>query len=191
MSKKAYLRIVISALAVLFGIGLMLYPKSTDMKYSHSQASTATTGKNTKASEAGSGEQISIPEDAIGTLFIPRIDLEAGVFPGTSQKLLAKGPGHYEETPLPGEKGNCAIAGHRTMHGHPFRHLDQLEKGDEIMIYTADAKFTYSVIEQKVVKPTDLSVIAPTEEAMLTLTACHPVGSARQRLVIVAQLVEE
>jgi sortase A len=191
MSRKNYIAIISSALVILLGIGLMLYPKSTDIKYSLSQISMDGTAKQAKASEAGSSERVSIPEGAVAKLVIPKIDLEATVLSGTSQAVLAKGPGHYEETPLPGKKGNCAIAGHRTMHGHPFRHIDRLEKGDEIIVYTTEGRFVYRVTEKKVVEPTDLSVIAPSEEAKLTLTACHPVGSARQRLAVIAQLISE
>ena len=186
-SKKNILAIAASVFMIILGIGLILYPKGTDLEYSLSQRRL----EKAAASESASSERISLPEGAVGKLIIPKIDLEAIVLSGTSQAVLAKGPGHYEETPLPGEEGNCAIAGHRTMHGHPFRHIDRLRAGDKIIIYTSGDKFVYRVIGQKVVKPTDLSVIDRSDEAKLTLTACHPVGSASRRLVVVARLVSE
>ncbi len=76
------------------------------------------------------------------------------------------------------------------MYGHPFRHLNELNNGDQIIIYTSDGKFVYQVLERKIVRPTDLSVINQSRDTQLTLTTCHPIGSARQRLVVVALLEE-
>lgn len=191
MRKKYYAAIISSVLAILIGLGFMIYPKATDWNYALSQMRMETAGGSARAAVKVADENISIPEGVVCRLLIPKISLRTNVLSGTGPEILKKGAGHYEETPLPGEKGNCAIAGHRTMHGHPFRYLDDLIRGDEIIIYTADGKHVYRVTEKKVVKPTDLSVIAPSEEAKLTLTACHPVGSARQRLVVVAQLEED
>jgi sortase A len=76
------------------------------------------------------------------------------------------------------------------MYGHVFHDLDQLEPGDQIVTYTETGRAVYRVVEVGVVDPTDVEVVAPTKDTRLTLTTCHPIGSARQRLVVVAELWE-
>ena len=120
---------------------------------------------------------------------IPKLGLETIVLGGTGQGVLKRGPGRYRETPLPGESGNSAIAGHRTIFGRPFRYLDKLDAGDEIVVLTRAGRFVYEVVEVKSVLPTDMSVIGPTDEPFLTLTTCDPVGSAARRLVVKARLL--
>lgn len=124
----------------------------------------------------------------VGTLSIPAIHLKQVIVNGTSVNDLRLGPGHYIGTPLPGEAGNVAIAGHRTTWGAPFRNLDKLTAGDQIVITTPRADVLYRVTSSSVVSPTDMSVIAPTGSNTLTLTTCHPAYSASQRLVIHATL---
>jgi sortase A len=107
---------------------------------------------------------------------------------------LKKGPGHYPDTPLPGQLGNSAIAGHRTTYGAPFGNLDSLEPGDEIYItmLTGD-RFVYEVTGSEVVEPSDYHVITDSDRtvATLTLTTCHPWGQATQRLIVYATLRPE
>jgi sortase A len=94
------------------------------------------------------------------------------------------------QTAFPGEIGNAVISGHRTTYGAPFWRLDELGSGDQIDIVTLSGLHEYRVTEVKVVKPTDLLVTAPTpDQFRLTLTTCHPRLSARQRLIVVAQMV--
>jgi len=188
MKKTWYLGIAGSVVVILIGLGLLLYPKITDWIYVLSQKSLNICGADAQASENSSKEGIALPGEVICKLVISKINLETNVLSGTDQSILKKGPGHYKETPLPGEPGNCAIAGHRTMYGHPFRHIDKLDQGDEIVIYTRDGRYVYRVVEKRVVSPKDLSVIDQDSNSKLTLTACHPVGSARQRIVIIAEL---
>lgn len=137
------------------------------------------------------------PEDmAVGGEFngalleIPELDLKVAVVRGTSQAQLAKGPGWYEESALPGQ-GNTCIAGHRTMHGAWFRHVDRLQPGDPLILTFAGQKYVYRVEEVFPVANSDWSVIQPTGYVALTLTTCHPPGSARQRLVVRAALVKD
>lgn len=118
---------------------------------------------------------------------IPSINISAAVVRGTSNTELTRGPGWYEESALPGH-GNTAIAGHRTMYGAWFRHLDQLQPGDPITLIYEGMTFVYRVEKVFVVASDDWSVIAPCGCPVLTLTTCHPVGSARQRLVVRATL---
>jgi len=126
---------------------------------------------------------------AVGTIEIPKINLSMTVVEGTADAQLAQGPGHYPTTPLPGENGNAAIAGHRTTYLHPFYSLDALTSGDMIYITTLQGTFLYSVFKSQVVSPTDVAVVAPTTTPQLTLTTCNPRYSASQRLVVTAKLV--
>ena len=133
----------------------------------------------------------SAPEgDAIGHLVIPKIGLDAYVVQGTDDSSLRQGPGHYPATPYPGQRGNAAIAGHRTTYGAPFGDLDQLEGGDLIEITTLQGSFEYRVYDKIVVDPGDFGVLDPdpARPATLTLTTCHPKYSASQRLIIKADL---
>ncbi|HEX4491837.1 MAG TPA: class E sortase [Acidimicrobiia bacterium] len=121
---------------------------------------------------------------------IPKIGVNDIVVQGTARDDLAKGPGHYPATPLPGQIGNVAIAGHRTTHSKPFYNLNELVPGDDIIIDTLGyGTYTYRMYEQLIVPPSDVSVVAPTSDAELTLTTCNPRYSARQRLVVKARLV--
>jgi sortase A len=134
----------------------------------------------------------SIPPQAEGevTAFIeiPEIGLERHVVEGVAVADLKKGPGHYPETPLPGQEGNAAIAGHRTTYGAPFNRIDELEKGDDIFVQTLQGRFRYVVEEQLIVSPSQVEVLEDKGDDRLTLTACHPKYSARQRIVVVAKL---
>jgi sortase A len=120
---------------------------------------------------------------------IPRIGVDKVVVEGTSTADLRKGPGHYAGTPLPGQVGNAAIAGHRTTYGAPFADLDQLLEGDLIQVETLSGTFDYLVSEPPfVVNPGDTQVLDQTPtEATLTLTTCNPKYSARQRLIVKAE----
>lgn len=125
----------------------------------------------------------------VGTIQIPKINLAMTVVEGTDEAQLAMGPGHYPTTPLPGQAGNAAIAGHRTTYLHPFYNLDALAPGDLIFVTTLQGTFLYSVATSQVVLPTDVSVVDPTPTPQLTLTTCNPRYSASQRLVVHANLV--
>lgn len=118
---------------------------------------------------------------------IPAIKVSAAVVRGTALAALAKGPGWYEESALPGE-GNTAIAGHRTMYGAWFRNTDKLKAGDVINIIYDGQVYEYRVEKVFPISSTDWSVIEPCGYPALTLTTCHPPGSAVQRLVVRAKL---
>lgn len=126
--------------------------------------------------------------DSIARIEIPAIGVSEYVVEGTDVDSLRKGPGHYPETPLPGERGTSAIAGHRTTYGAPFRHIDQLERGDRISIDMPDGRFVYRVELTKIVDDQDLSVLEPVGHQRLMLSACHPLYSAAQRIIVFARL---
>jgi sortase A len=129
--------------------------------------------------------------DSLTRIVIPAIEVDVVVVEGTTASALRAGAGHYPETPLPCEVGNVAIAGHRTTYGRPFHNVDRLKPGNTIRLETPIGTCTYEVTQQPFpVSPSDMQVVANTpDEATLTLTTCHPKGSARQRLIIKATLV--
>ena len=126
--------------------------------------------------------------DAIGRLKIDDIGLKTVFFQGTDTATLQAGPGHYEVTPLPGEEGTVAIAGHRTTYLAPFRRINEIEDGDEIRLEMPYGTFTYIVEKHEIVDPSDVHIINPVGYDRLVLTACHPLYSAAQRWVIFAKL---
>lgn len=132
--------------------------------------------------------------DVVGRIEIPRMGLKAAIVQGVDVNDLQKGPGHYPDTPYPGQKGNAAIAGHRTTYGAPFSNIDDLQVGDLIKITTVQGVFTYSVMAQpdgsahEIVSPNAVEVLDDKGDNRLTLTACHPKYSASQRIVVVGIL---
>lgn len=126
--------------------------------------------------------------DALGIIKIDKIGLNRALVQGVTVPDLRKGPGHYPDAPMPGQLGNVAIAGHRTTYGAPFNAIDELVVGDDITVVTLAGTFHYTVTEQLIVSPREVSVLDPTPDATLTLTTCHPEYSARQRLVVKATL---
>jgi sortase A len=127
--------------------------------------------------------------EAVAIIKIPKIGVEKAVVEGTGVPDLKKGPGHYIGTPMPGQPGNAAIAGHRTTYGAPFNRIDELQPGDPIIVTTRQGSFRYEMTQQQIVKPSDVHVLDPTPDNRLTLTSCNPKYSARQRIVVVAKLV--
>lgn len=127
--------------------------------------------------------------DAIARLGIPAIGLSDYVVEGTDTASLRKGPGHYPETPLPGERGTAAIAGHRTTYGAPFRNIDKLRHGDRIVLDMPDGRFVYRVERTRIVDDQDLSVLEPKGYKRLMLSACHPLYSAAQRVIVFARQI--
>ncbi|MFN5605727.1 MAG: class E sortase, partial [Actinomycetes bacterium] len=129
--------------------------------------------------------------DPVAIIELPTIGVKKFVVAGVQTADLKKGPGHYPDTPFPGELGNAAIAGHRTTYGEPFRQLDELELGDEIKVTDLFGReFVYRVTGTQIVGPSDSWVVATTDPtiATLTLTTCHPEFSAKQRLIVSAEL---
>ena len=147
--------------------------------------STVPTAPSTPPIESG---------EAIGRLVIPSIGLDWIVVEGVQVADLKKGPGHFRETPMPGQLGNSAIAGHRTTYGAPFFDLDELEPGDLIEVQTLVGTYTYEVTGSEVVSPADYALVIPTTDptvATLTLATCTPAYTARERLIVYSVLVPE
>jgi sortase A len=127
--------------------------------------------------------------DAVGRLRIDRIGLSSVVIEGTNADDLRRGPGHYPATPLPGQRGTVGIAGHRTTYGAPFRKIDKVRRGDDIVVTMPYGRFTYRVERTRIVKPTDVWVTQRVSYDRLILSACHPLYSAAERIVVFARLV--
>ncbi len=130
--------------------------------------------------------------DGIARILASRIGLDAIVVELSGlddSENLKRGPGHIPGTAYPGQPGNMVVSGHRTTYGAPFRHIEQLLPGDDIILMTADNRYTYQVYEQRIVEPSNLTVLEQGGEPKLTLTACHPWYSAAQRIVVIARLV--
>ncbi len=135
------------------------------------------------AAQAGTGEPI-------GRIIAPSMGgLDAVVIQGTDEGSLQQGPGHYPETPFPGQGGTVGIAGHRTTYGAPFNQIDSVEEGDRIVLEMPYGRFDYEVQKTSIVYPTDVGVVRPMGYERLVLSACHPLYSAEQRFIVFARLL--
>lgn len=128
--------------------------------------------------------------EPIGRLVIPAIDLDVVMVEGTGKTDLKEGPGHWPETPFPGGGGNFVVSGHRTTYGAPFLHLDDLESGDDIYVVLPYVLVQYRVTDVFVVYPDEVETVAQRGKEQISLAACHPLYSARQRIVAQGDLVE-
>lgn len=122
--------------------------------------------------------------DPLWQLVIPKIGLNSVVVQGVEEEELKKGPGHFVDSPWPGESGNVPISGHRTTFGAPFFRLNELEAGDEINIESGGARYRYRVDSKEIVDPSRVDVVENHGRDEITLTTCHPRFSAAQRLIV-------
>lgn len=125
----------------------------------------------------------------LGRIELPSIGVDKALFEGVSLTVLDHGPGHWPGTAMPGHVGNVVIGGHRTSHDKPFRHIDDLAPGDEVVFTTSEGRFVYTVTSTEVVYPDAIWIIDQTQAYTATLFACHPVGSTKQRLVVHLEMV--
>jgi sortase A len=185
--RRRYLTSAAIVLA-LAGISLIAYPFATNLWAAHLQ------GRLSKEL-AASAEDYRAGRIAVGhaltRMEIPKLGVDVVVVEGTTPAALHVGAGHYPKTPLPGKSGNVAIAGHRTSYGKPFNRLDELRAGDRIILTTPVDRYVYEVSKEPwVVAAADWSPIRdyPNQRSWLTLTSCHPEGSADYRIVVRAEL---
>jgi sortase A len=191
LRRRRWARWAVSAVSLgllVAAVGSLGYPLYTNFYQQRLQNKLDTQLASPKIEEAYRARKVSTG-DALTRIKIPAINVDVVVVEGTTASALRAGAGHYPTTPLPCEGGNVSIAGHRVTYGRPFHNLDRLKPGDEITLETPVGSCTY-VVERDpfVVLPTDLSVVGPLTGSSLTLTTCHPKGSARQRLVIRATM---
>ena len=156
-----------------------------------------------KADPQGLKEPSTRPGDAIGLLRIPALGdaYEVPILNGTELGVLAKGVGHYSSTAQPGQTGNFALAGYRVTHGQPFARLLGLDSGDQIIVETRYATYTYVLDappRQLTVKDTDTWVIDPVPgkpqlkptQALITLTTCPDLFHSTKRSIGFGHLIQ-
>lgn len=130
-------------------------------------------------------------EDGLITIEVPKLDINASVLNGTTDKILKSGPGLYENSPLhEGLNPNICIAAHRTTYGAWFKNVDDLEPGEQILLSYEGKKFEYEVVDVFIVEKNDWSITEQQDYSALTLTTCHPPYSDAQRLVVRGKLIE-
>ena len=193
----------------LWGTGVLTDRYQSDLEDDFSElidvventTTSATDPETSESDESKYAELLWRPEgQAMAQLVIPKMGLTATVVSGVSSESLRRGPGHFPDTPMPGMPGNSAIAGHRTTWGAPFGSIEKLEPGDEIKIQTIQGSFTYVVLEQNggrgnfIVSPNEFDVLDQNFNSSpnrLTLVSCHPKLTARNRIIVVAELIGE
>ena len=188
---------VLSVVLFLAGVVMFAYPVGTDLYSSYQQGELRERFDDPEVVAAYAERRIPVG-DGLTTMRLPKLDGEGLVVGGTTPAALRAGAGHYVGTPLPGEPGNVAIAGHRTTYGRPLNRMDELVEGDVVELETPFAVHTYRAVgdfdghgNPWVVPPTDFSVVSQQGvKSVLTLTTCHPKGSARQRLIMRFELVK-
>jgi sortase A len=178
----------LSLILLLVGAGLLLYVASRYATMYLEQRNLA--GEWAEQNRAGAPvlPAAGALNEGLTKVRISKISLDAIVVEGTSNRQLLLGPGHMPDTPPPGEAGNSVITAHRDTF---FRHIYELNKGDDIEVRRNGRLYTYKVTGKKVVKPEDLSVLRQTQDKRLTLITCYPtyyIGPAPERLVVFSKL---
>lgn len=128
------------------------------------------------------------PGKPIGRIVIPKIGVDVVMVEGTGKSFLKIGPGHWDETPFPGQVGNFVVSGHRTTYGAPFFKLNELKPGDEIQVILPYAIIKYTISRIVIVDPKDVEAVAQLGREQVSLAACHPIYSAKQRIVAQGEL---
>lgn len=182
----------------LGGIGLIAYPFVTDVwagRIQHRLEQQFSDLTNDEQAMIQYRERRIQTGNALTRLRIPKLGVNVIVVEGTTGNALRAGAGHYRSTALPGEPGNTAIAGHRTGFGEPFRHLERMRAGDQIVMDTPIGRYVYVVTPGFAGHPNpwithaaDNGVLQPTAEPSLTLTTCDPPGTSKNRLIVRAVL---
>lgn len=185
--------IVIGILIIIIAVFIKLYTKYTENKYikKYTVDITETSNKDSNDSDEKTDNSSILLDNQkiIGIISIPKIDLTAAIEEGTSSENLRYSVGHFENTAMPGENGNCCITGHRSYtFGQYFNRLDELTDNDTVIIKRGKEEFEYRVIEKSVVLPEEVSVLNKTDDVSLTLITCTPIRVGTHRLVIKAQL---
>lgn len=180
----------ISILMMLGGVALFAYPFATNVYADWQQSRLEDRFDDEETRQAYITRTIR-PGEALTRIRIPRLGVDAIVVEGTTPSALRAGAGHYERSALPCERGNAAIAGHRTTYSKPFANLQDLRDGDVITLVTPVGRCTYRVRgEPWITHPRDFGVLKQVKGSVLTLTTCNPPGSATERLIVRARLVE-
>jgi LPXTG-site transpeptidase (sortase) family protein len=181
---------IISLALVVIGVVLMGYVAGEYWGMYRSQKNLEAEWQRQAATVSIPGKAPISPDQMLTRLQIPKIQVDAIVVEGASRRELSEGPGHMKQTAQPGESGNAVITAHRDTF---FRHIYELNKGDQIQVRRSGRTFTYEVTGRRIVMPEDISVIKPTDNPQLTLITCYPtyyIGPAPKRLVVFSKLVD-
>lgn len=188
---------IIGIIFILIGLTLLIYAfkgkwetaKIQDQLYdkfismNEEEIELKKESKETKADEYSYVDKVT----PIAYMKIPKMNLKVVVAEGTDQEIIKYAVGHFEDTVLPGQVGNCAIAGHRNYDtGEFFLNLNKLEEGDDIIISTLEKNFIYKVTKTFVVGAEDTYILEPSEEAIVTLVTCTYDG--KERLIVQGKL---
>ena len=152
---------------------------------------TLAPGESLPVPEAIPPEDFVEPEVIIGELVIPALLLTQTMYRGVTLPTLDKGVGYWPGTAMPGHVGNVVLGGHRVSKQKPFRNIDLLVPGDEIFLTTDEGTFVYAVTGTQIIEPTDTWIINQSESATLTLFACHPPHSTKQRIAVYADYLRK
>jgi sortase A len=182
-------------IAGAMSLGYCGYVLLETKNYQEDQDSRFVQQLNNVRIEVGSADRTSYlrvassPGTALGKIEIPRIGLTAMIMEGTDGRTLRRAVGHIRGTPLPGEPGNAAIAGHRDTF---FRPLRNVHRDDEITLTTLTGSSHFLVDSTAVVPPEDMQVLDNSPETTLTLVTCYPfyfVGPAPKRFIVRAHRI--
>lgn len=190
---------IIGIIMILAGISLIVFAGFTKYKVYRNQKEMINDFQHTikdvdkekahQDNSATKSKNLDKIKDVIGIITIPKINLEAAICEGIEIENLKYAVGHFPGTPLPEQKGNFCIAGHRSYtYGEFFNRLDELEIGDEIIVKTKTNEYKYKVYEKKVVEPSEISVLDNTKSSIITLVTCTPIRIATHRLIIKGKL---
>ena len=138
---------------------------------------------------AVSEERAASPIIEIGSIQIPSIHVDHKIYEGVTLTVVDHGPGHWPGSAMPGDPGNSVFAVHRTTHDHPFGDLDLVKKGDQVIFEMGGRRAVYEVTDTLIVDGSNTDIALPTPDPTVTLFACHPKGSAAQRIVAQGKLV--
>jgi LPXTG-site transpeptidase (sortase) family protein len=181
---------VMSLALVVIGVVLLGYVAGEYWGMYRSQKNLEAEWQRQAATVSVPGKAPVSPDQLLTRLEIPKIQMDAIVVEGASRRELSEGPGHMKQTAQPGETGNAVITAHRDTF---FRHIYELNRGDQIKVRRSGRLFTYEVTGKKIVMPEDISVIKPTNDPQLTLITCYPtyyIGPAPKRLVVFSKLID-
>lgn len=174
----------------LIGVGLFLLSFvayqlwGTGLAESRSQGSLSTEFQSQKPGVPSYG-------GVVGQIEIPAIDVKKWIVAGVDYKSLERGPGLFPKSPLPGQFGNVALAGHRTTYGAPFGRINELNTGDIIRFVTKQGTFVYNVNgPPKIIAASETSVVKTTDttRSIVTLVSCHPKWTSEKRIIVVGEL---
>ncbi len=196
---------IIPILIIIIGLSIFFYPKISQYLNDLKQQKLLEQWQNAapelygqaneeNADEITEDEENTIlKKNMIGLLVIDKIDLSLPILDGITAQNMSLGVARFSESALPGQAGNCAIAGHRNhAYGRMFNRLNELKVGDSITIQTKENTYTYTVSEKIFVQPDETWVLNGTAaQREITLITCHPLYHPTGRLVIKGEIFSE